>query len=104
MRAESETRGGWTGIVLVWVLALVGALLVVVLAYSGASDWMGDTARLGVYGALGTVFAASVIAAMIVQLAMRRPEGLVARASASIAGAAVVMLLAAVLVAPVALG
>jgi hypothetical protein len=104
MQAGSETRGGWPGIVLVWVLALVGAVLVVVLAYSGVGEWMGDATALGVYGALGMVFAASVILAMIVQLLMRRPDGLVTRLSTSLAGAAVVMLLAAVVVTPTALG
>ena len=104
MRAASEMHGGWPGIVLVWVLALAGAVLVIGLAYSGAGEWMGDATALGVYGALGMVFAASVIAAMIVQLLMRRPDGLVTRLSTSLSGAAVVMLLAAVVVTPTALG
>ena len=104
MRAESETRGGWPGIVLVWAIAVAGSITVVSLAYAGTSDWFADPTRLGVYGALGVVFAASVIGALVVQLASRRPGGFVTRASASIAGAALVVALAALAVAPVALG
>lgn len=104
MRAASEMHGGWPGIVLVWVLALAGAVLVIGLAHSGVGEWMGDATALGVYGALGMVFAASVIAAMIVQLLMRRPDGLVTRLSTSLSGAAIVMLLAALVVTPTALG
>jgi hypothetical protein len=104
MKAGSETRGGWPGIVLVWVIALAGAIVVVWLAYTGTDDWFGDSTTLGVYGALGIVFAASVLGALIAQLASRRPGGFVTRASASVAGAAVVVALAALAVAPVALG
>jgi hypothetical protein len=104
MRAESETRGGWPGIVLVWAIAVAGAVAVVSLAYAGTPAWFGDSSRLGVYAALGVVFASSVIAALVVQLASRRPGGFVTRASASIGGAALVMALAALAVAPVALG
>ena len=89
MRAASEMHGGWPGIVFVWVLALAGAVLVIGLAYSGVGEWMGD---------------ATVIAAMIVQLLMRRPDGLVTRLSTSLSGAAIVMLLAALVVTPTALG
>ncbi|KRE21206.1 hypothetical protein [Agromyces sp. Soil535] len=104
MKAGSETRGGWPGIVLVWAIALAGAIVVVWLAYTGTEDWFGDTTMLGVYGALGIVFAASVLGALIAQLASRRPGGFVTRASASVAGAAVVVALAALAVAPVAIG
>jgi len=104
MKAGSETRGGWPGIVLVWAIALAGAIVVVSLAYTGTEDWFGDTTTLGVYGALGIVLAASVLGALIAQLASRRPGGFVTRASASVAGAAVVVALAALAVAPVALG
>ena len=104
MQAGSETRGGWPGIVLVWVIAVVGSIAVVSLAYSGSSDWFDDPASLGVYGALGIVFAASVLGALIVQLASRRPGGYVTRASASVAGAAVIIAAAALAVAPSALG
>jgi len=104
MQAGSETRGGWPGIVLVWALAAVGAIIVVVLAYAGTTDWFHDPSSLGVYGALGIVFGASVLAALIVQLATRRPPGYVTRASASVAGAAAIIALAAIAVAPSALG
>jgi len=104
MQAGSETRGGWPGIVLVWAIAAVGAIVVVSLAYAGTADWFGDTSSLGVYGALGIVFGASVIGALVVQLASRRPGGYVTRASASVAGAAVIVAVAALAVAPSALG
>lgn len=104
MLASAETRRGWPGVVLIWVISLAGAISVVALAYGGATDWFGDTTRLGVFGALGVVFAASVIGALAVQLASRRPDGFVARTSASIGGAAVVVALAVLAVAPVAIG
>ena len=99
MQAGSETRGGWPGIVLVWAIAIVGSVIVVSLAYGGTTDWFHDASALGVYGALGMVLAASVLGALIAQLASRRPGGFVTRASASVAGAAVV-----VAVAPAAFG
>ena len=104
MRAGSETRGGWLGIGLVWGIAVVGAIIVVSGAYSGTGAWFGDASSLGVYGALCVAFAASVLGAMIVELASRRPGGFVTRTSTSIAGAAAVMLVAAIAVAPVAFG
>ena len=104
MQAGSETRGGWPGIVLVWIIAAVGSVVVVSLAYSGSGAWFDDPRSLGVYGALGIVFAASVLGALVVQLATRRPSGYVTRASASVAGAAVIVAVAALAVAPSALG
>lgn len=104
MQAGSETRGGWLGIVLVWLIALVGSIVVVSLAYSGTTDWFGDPSSLGAYGALGIVLAASVLGALGLQLATRRPGGFVTRASASVAGAAVIVALAALAVTPSALG
>ena len=104
MQAGSETRGGWPGIAVVWAIALAGSIVVVSLSYAGIDDWMGDTSRLGVYGALGIVLAASVLGSLAVQLASRRPSGFVTRASVSMTGAAVVVAVAAVAVAPAALG
>jgi hypothetical protein len=98
------TRSGWPGILLIWAISIAGAVIVVALAYSGTTDWFGDTTRLGVYGALGVVFAASVIGALAMQLASRRPQGFVGRTSASVGGATVVVALAAVAVAPVVVG
>lgn len=100
----TETQGGWPGIVLVWAISVAGAISVIALAYSGAADWFGDATRLGVFGALGVVFAASVIGALAVQFATRRPDGFVIRTSASIGGATVVVALAVLAVAPVAVG
>lgn len=102
MQAGSETRGGWPGIVLIWAIAIAGAITVVALAYGGTTDWFGDTSRFGVFGALGVVLAACVIGSLGVQLATRRPSGFVTRTSTSIAGAVVVVALAALAVAPVA--
>ncbi|MCM3655817.1 hypothetical protein M3147_00955 [Agromyces mediolanus] len=100
----SEAEGGRVGIVLIWLIALAGSVLVVALAYGGQRVWFGDTSALGVYRALGVVFAASVLGALLVQLATRRPVGYVARASASVGGAAVLIALAAAAVAPLAVG
>ncbi len=101
MQDESaQARGGWPGILLIWAIALTGATVVVVLAYGGTTDWFGDSTRLGVFGALGVVFAAGVLLTLAVQLATRRPIGFVARASSSIGGAALVVALAAIAVAP----
>ncbi|MTH67490.1 hypothetical protein GJ743_03765 [Agromyces bracchium] len=47
------------------------------------------------------VFAASVIAALLLQLASRRPHGYVGRASASIAGAVVPVAVGALALLPV---
>ena len=104
MEAGSTTARGWPGIVLVWAIAIVGAVIVVAHAYSGTVEWFGDAGRLGVYGALSIVLAASVVGALAVQLASRRPAGFVDRAAASVAGAAVVIALAAAVVAPVVAG
>ena len=77
MRAGAVTRGGWPGILLIWAISVAGAVVVVALAYAGTADWFGDSTPLGVYGALGVVFAASVLGALAVQLASRRPDGFV---------------------------
>lgn len=102
MNADANTGSGWRGIAIVWAIALLGAALVVTLAYSGAETWFGDSSRLGVFDALGVVLAASVIGALVVQFATRRPEGFVLRASWSVAGAAALVALAALAVAPIA--
>jgi hypothetical protein len=101
MREEgTHPRAGWSGILLIWVLAAVGAIAVVGLAYGGTTDWFGDSTRFGVFGALGVVFAAGVLLTLAMQLATRRPVGFVARTSASIGGAALVVAFAAIAVAP----
>ncbi len=102
MQEHSAARSGWPGIVLVWAIALVGCGVVAGLAYGGTSVWLGDASQLGVYGALGVVLAASVIASLIVQLASRRPDGFVARVSASVGGAVLVVGVTALAVVPVA--
>lgn len=97
---EQRESGGRFGIAIIWALALVGSLVVVGLAYGGQGEWFGESGALGPYRALAVVFGASVLGALLVQLATRRPAGYVARASASVGGAAVVVALAAIAVAP----
>ncbi|SIN95851.1 hypothetical protein [Agromyces cerinus] len=99
---QTDTSSGWLGIAIVWAIALIGSIVIVTLAYSGTEAWFGDASRLGVYGALGIVLAASVIAALIVQLATRRPAGFVLRVSWSITGAAAIVAIAALVLAPIA--
>ncbi|MFD4420642.1 hypothetical protein ACFWN7_03955 [Agromyces sp. NPDC058484] len=104
MQADgAPARSGWPGILLIWVVALAGAIAVIVLAYTGTTDWFGDSTPVGVYAALGVVFATCVLLTLAAQLASRRPEGFVARTSSSIAGAVVVVALAALAAAPVVL-
>ncbi|MFD5866341.1 hypothetical protein ACFWGP_15385 [Agromyces sp. NPDC127015] len=104
MTDETETRTGWPGIVLIWAVAVVGSAIVAGLAFGGLDDWFEDDSWLGVFGALGVVLAVSVLGTLAVQLASRRPAGFVGRVSASIAGAFVVVAVAAAIVAPVAAG
>lgn len=101
---EQRESGGRFGIAIIWALALVGSLVVVGLAYGGQGEWFGESGALGPYRALAVVFGASVLGALLVQLATRRPAGYVARASASVGGAAVVVALAAIAVAPLVAG
>lgn len=96
------TYGPRATVVAVWVLAVIGAIIVVVLAYTGTTVWFQDSSWLGVYIALGVVLAASVLLSLLLQIATRQPKGYVERTSASIAGAATVVLLAAIAVAPIA--
>lgn len=100
---EQGTGFGRWSIVVAWILALVGAVIVVSLAYGGTDDWFGDPAPYGVFAALGVVLATSVLAALALQLASRRPVGFVGRTSASVAGAVLVVSVAALAVLPVVL-
>jgi hypothetical protein len=102
MQTQNDTRGPAVAVAAVWALAVAGAALVLALAFAGTEDWFGEPGPLGVYDALGVVFAASVLAALLAQLMTRRPKGFVARASASVGGAALVLAVAAVVVAPTA--
>ncbi|ANJ26367.1 hypothetical protein [Agromyces aureus] len=100
MQAETDSRGGWLAVGVIWAIAIVGSVVVISLAYGGTTAWLGDTDVLGVYDALGVVLATSVVGALVAQLATRRPAGYVVRASASVGGAVVVVALAALAVAP----
>lgn len=104
MTDETETRTGWPGIVVIWAVAVVGCAIVAGLAFGGLHDWFEDDSWLGVFGALGVVLAVAVLGTLVVQLATRRPAGFVRRVSASIAGAVVIVGIAAAIVAPVAAG
>ncbi|GAA1506548.1 thiol:disulfide interchange protein [Agromyces terreus] len=101
-QTRNDTRGGAVAVAAVWALAVIGAAIVLVLAFGGTDEWFGSTGPLGVYAALGVVFAASVLGALLAQLMTRRPHGFVERASVSVGGAALVLAVAAVAVAPTA--
>jgi hypothetical protein len=70
-------------IVPVWVIAVIGAVLVGVLAHPS-----------GVYGWLGIVLVVSVILTFVIQLALPTKQGLVMRTAASIGGAVIVLAVA----------
>ena len=103
MAENTASGGGWLSVVSVWAVALVGVGVVVGLAFAGGADAFDGLGTLGIFAALGVVLAVVVITTLAVQLATRRPEGFVGRVSASIAGAVVMVALAAAVVAPVAL-
>jgi multisubunit Na+/H+ antiporter MnhB subunit len=66
----------------VWLGAIVGAVLVGVLAPDAAFTW------------LPVVMAGAVLLTFVIQLALQRKEGLVSRVAASIGGAVVVLAVA----------
>ena len=103
MAEQGTTFGRWA-VVGVWAIAVVGSAIVVSLAYTGTEEWFGDVGADGAFGALGMVLAASVLGALALQLASRRPPGFVGRASASVAGALLVVAVAALALLPVVLG
>lgn len=103
MAEQGTTFGRWA-VVGVWAIAIVGSAIVVSLAYSGTDEWFGDQGPSGAFAALGVVLAASVLAALALQLASRRPPGFVGRASASVGGALLVVAVASLALLPVVLG
>jgi hypothetical protein len=104
MQADAEDRatgfGRWA-IPAVWLIAAAGSVLVVAFAYAGRRDWFGDSGQYAALAALGMVFGASVLAALALQLASRRPHGFVGRVSASVSGAAIVVAIGALALLPV---
>ncbi|MRG61039.1 hypothetical protein GE115_14365 [Agromyces sp. CFH 90414] len=92
--------GGRVAIGASWAVALIGSVAVIAGAAAGA-QWATDDSALGRFGALGVVFAAAVLTALVAQLATRRPAGFVARASWSVGGAAAVAVAAALVLAVV---
>ncbi len=66
----------------VWVVALVGAIVVGVLAASTALTW------------LPIVLAGCVLVSFVIQLALQRRDGLVTRMLASLGGALVILAVA----------
>ena len=104
MQAEAEERAtgfGRCAIPGAWLIAALGSVWVVVSAYAGRREWFGDDGAYASVAALSLVFAASVIAALALQLASRRPHGFVGRVSASVTGAAIVVAVAALALLPV---
>ena len=71
----------------VWVLALVGVILVAVLAPGGYLDWL----------PVGP--GAAVVVTFVIQLALPRKTGFVARATLSVCGVVVLLALATVVLA-----
>lgn len=80
------SRQRWS-VVLVWLLAVIGALTVTVFAPEAYLTW------------LPVVLAGSILATFALQLALQQKEGYVARATASISGAIVVLAIATALLA-----
>ncbi|WP_127794104.1 hypothetical protein [Agromyces sp. LHK192] len=91
----TRSAGAAISIGAVWVLALAGCLVVVV---GAAAD--GGADPMAAYGRLGFVLGLAVLAALVAQLATRRPEGFVARVSWSVAGALGIGALAALVLVP----
>jgi hypothetical protein len=69
-----------TSILPVWALAIIGAVLIAVI--STPADYLTW---------VPTVFAAAIISAFVIQLAIRRKEGFVVRVMASTGGALVIL-------------
>jgi hypothetical protein len=103
MAEQGATFGRWA-VVGVWAIAVIGSAIVVALAYAGTDEWFGDPGSSGAFAGLGVVLAASVLAALALQLASRRPPGFVGRASASVGGALLVVAVASLVLLPVVLG
>jgi hypothetical protein len=92
-RTEQITVGA------VWAIALAGSVTLLAGALAGDA-WATDASAFGRYGALSVVFAVAVLATLVAQLLIRKPEGFVTRAGASVGGAAVIVGLAALLLLP----
>ncbi|WP_395245943.1 hypothetical protein ACGGZK_09155 [Agromyces sp. MMS24-K17] len=98
--ADGRRRVGWIGIGVVWLVAVIGAVLVLVADAGGAAVGTIEDGPYGTWAALGVVFGTAVLLTLVAQLASRRPEGFVRRASASVGGAAVVVGVAALAAIP----
>ncbi|MWB97708.1 hypothetical protein [Agromyces seonyuensis] len=94
-----DGRRRWGSILLVWAVALAGAVSVVAFELGGAHVQFG-THSLGGYDALVAVLAICVLVGLIVELATRRPAGFVFRLTTSLAGVVAVLLLAAIVLLP----
>lgn len=87
--AETTPRGGWFGVGMTWILCATGVVCVAVLPIvTGVAERM---------GLLGVVLAGTFIAACALQLAARRPEGILVRLSTATTGAVVLVGLGALL-------
>ncbi|MGV8886322.1 MAG: hypothetical protein ACOH1T_12150 [Microbacteriaceae bacterium] len=75
----------------VWVLTVIGAILVAVLATGDASHESPFADGGGNLDWLSIVFAAAIIATFVIQLAIQRKEGFVSRVVASIVGSLLIL-------------
>ncbi len=83
MRHDERVASQLKSVLPVWILALVGIVLVAVLAAPGDYlDW------------LPVVLAGSVIATFVLQLALPRKTGFVGRATLSVCGVVILLALA----------
>ncbi|GAA2046028.1 hypothetical protein GCM10009819_37100 [Agromyces tropicus] len=89
------------GTPITWAIALAGTATVVGLSWGGRHVWFKDAGPYAALSMLGIVFAASVIAALLLQLASRQPHGYLGRASASVAGVVVIIALGVLALLPV---
>lgn len=99
---DGQRRVGLIGIGVVWIVTIAGAVLVLVADAGGPAVGTVEDGPLAVWAGLGVVFAAAILLTLVAQLASRRPEGFVGRASASIGGAAVVLAVASLAAIPLA--
>ncbi len=84
MRHNERVVGQLKSVLPVWILALVGVVLVAVLAPGDYLDW------------LPVVLGAAVVVTFVIQLALPRKTGFVARATLSVCGVVVLLALATV--------
>lgn len=95
-------RATWIAVLIVWAITAVAAVTVAAVSLAGGG-WFAAGREIGVFGAFGVVLGISVLAALFVQLALQRPEGYLARVSASFGGSTAIVLVCAAVALPAAL-